>query len=86
VTFFPHTWDKHERKLKPNQEFLNLHSMNAANVYDPKEVEKEMPKLAEKIKKDRQSKQDLKAKLHKSVEYAGTAETGIKRVIGKASS
>lgn len=78
----PHVYDKHSKKLVPNPDFVSQFPDRVGDFHSNEELTKaHMPKLAEHSEKIRRTKKTHKAKLKASVEHAGSAAAGVKRVI-----
>ncbi len=79
----PHVYDKVQRKFIPNPDFISNHADRVKNFIPNEELRAaRMPKLADHSDKLTQEAADHKAALRASVEHAGNAEDGVKRVVG----
>lgn len=71
----PHTYDKTERKLKPNQDFLDRFPEQAHNYFTPTELKK--AGVASKYHKKKEAKDN------EPIEHKGSAKKAIKKIVGK---
>jgi hypothetical protein len=79
----PQIYDKTKRKLVINPQFVSLYPDKVGTYFSPNEIKKAgMPRLSEFAKKQETISKSIKEK-QKDVEFSGSRESGIKRLLQK---
>jgi hypothetical protein len=83
-TIQPFIYNKTERKMDMNPDFIKLYPDQAKDFYLPEETDKKgLKKLTAHSKALKAQAKEHKEKLATSVEFEGDAKAGIKKIVGK---